>query len=335
MNLLLILVLGFLFGLFLRLAKLNRFDTISGLATLEDLTLIKALLTAIGAGIILVNLEIGLGLAEYHLKPFLVSGILLGGILFGSGMAILGYCPGTLAVSIGEGSVDAFIGAVGGLLGGLLFTLAYPVLHSLLGPNLGKISLSGTLNAWGAFYIIAFLIGASFIWLAFRLHRKSNKGQEWLYAGLMLAGLEGIVFLKSMANRPIGASTAYPYGADALFGATGNDYFKRIATSGNWELWFLLGALLAGFAMALVKKEFKLVLIHDRWRQHKGARPATRVVWAFFGGFLLIFGARLAGGCTSGHILSGSIQLAYSSLVFGVVAFGVFLLVGRLFYRSR
>jgi uncharacterized membrane protein YedE/YeeE len=55
-------------------------------------------------------------------------------------------------------------------------------------------------------------------------------------------------------------------------------------------------------------------------------------VWSLTGGFVLIFGARMAGGCTSGLILSGGMQLATSGLVFAAFAFIAFILTGKLFY---
>ena len=71
------LILGFLFGALLQSAKLNRFDTISGMATLENFKVAKAIALAIGAGVILLNIEIGLGFAAYHVKPLLLGGIVL------------------------------------------------------------------------------------------------------------------------------------------------------------------------------------------------------------------------------------------------------------------
>src|SRR5690606_17814568 len=97
------LILGFLFGAALQYAKLNQYNTISGMATLNNLAVAKAIAVAIGVGTILINIEIGLGLAGYHAKPLIFGGIALGGIIFGIGMAILGYCPGTLAISLGQG----------------------------------------------------------------------------------------------------------------------------------------------------------------------------------------------------------------------------------------
>jgi hypothetical protein len=57
-----------------------------------------------------------------------------------------------------------------------------------------------------------------------------------------------------------------------------------------------------------------------------------RIIWAFFGGFILIFGARMSGGCTSSRILSGGMQLAASSLIFAVFVFTGLLITGKLFY---
>ncbi len=80
-----IIIFGFIFGSILMYAKLNRFDTISGLAILEDLAVVKTIALAIGIGVILLSIEIDLGYASYHIKPFLLGGIVLGGLLFGIG----------------------------------------------------------------------------------------------------------------------------------------------------------------------------------------------------------------------------------------------------------
>jgi uncharacterized membrane protein YedE/YeeE len=119
-----------------------------------------------------------------------------------------------------------------------------------------------------------------------------------------------------------------------LTGFTNNDYYKAIQTPGNWELIFLVGAFFAGVIISLVRKDFKLVLIHENWSKHKGDSKIGRIVWSFIGGFILLFGARMAGGCTSGHILSGGMQFAFSSLFFAVFVFVGLLVTGKLFYKS-
>lgn len=97
---------------------------------------------------------------------------------------------------------------------------------------------------------------------------------------------------------------------------------------------FLGGAFLSGLVLSLIRKDFRLTLIHDNWRKHKGTSNSGRIIWAFIGGFLLVFGARMAGGCTSGHIISGGVQLALSSYLFAIFVFGAFLVTGRIFYKN-
>ncbi len=332
------LILGFLFGLILQYAKLNKYDTISGMATLNNLAVVKAIAVAIGIGAILVNIEIGFGLANYYVKPVILGGIVLGGFIFGIGMAILGYCPGTMAISLGQGSLDALFGIVGGLLGGLVFTLLYPSLQGILGPNLGTISLYTIVgNNAVIFYILLFLLGAIFIGASFWLHQldKPDKDMKWLASGIGLAILNGVVWLKGVSNRHIGASSAYPYFADWISGITQNHYFQTIQKSGKWEVVFLAGAVLSGLIFSLFNKEFKVQLIHENWKNYKNNSSSSRTVWALIGGFLVIFGARMSGGCTSGHVLSGGMQLAVSSLVFAAFVFAGLLVTGRLFYGKE
>ena len=329
------LFLGFIFGVLLQSARLNRYDTISGMATLENFKVAKAIALAIGVGVILLNVEIGFGLAAYHIKPFLLGGIVLGGLIFGAGMAILGYCPGTVMVSAGEGSLDAMVGILGGLAGGLVYTLVLPSISPLLGPNIGTWSLYTALGDLPMiFYPVMILCGLAFIAIAFVVH-KLDKSQDksWIIAGTGIAILAAFVF--HFADRPIGASTFFPYVADNIFGAVDNEYFKQISKSGNWEVLFLAGGLISGLVISLIRKDFKIRMIHDNWAKYEGNSFGKRAIWAFAGGFILIFGARMAGGCTSGHVISGGIQLAASSLAFAIFVFAGLLLTGKFFYLKK
>lgn len=329
-----ILLLGFVFGSILQFAGLNKFNVISGLAVRENFTVAKAIALAIGVGAILLNSEIALGMASYHVKPFIAGGLILGGLIFGAGMAILGYCPGTLAISLGEGSLDAFFGIIGGLLAGWMYTLLQPSLQPFLGPDLGVMSLHSWLGSGPLFFILLFIIGAVFIVAAFILQKfDKDKNRKWIVSGIALAILNAIIFSTAVANRPIGASSTYPYLADLLTGLTDNAYFIKIKTAGHWELFFLAGALLAGLAISLTKRDFKFMLLHQNWITYKGSSAAGRIIWSLSGGFIMIFGARMAGGCTSGHVVSGGMQLALSSLTFAVFVFAGLLLTGQVFYK--
>ncbi len=330
------LILGFIFGAILQYARLNKFNTISGMAILKDYTVAKAIAVAIGVGMILINTEIALGWATYHIKPFMLVGVMSGGLIFGAGMAILGYCPGTMAISLGEGSIDALLGIIGGLTGGLVYTLVLPNIASLRGPDLGKISLFSLVDNQGVlFFIILILLSVLFIAGAFWLNKiEKSKKMNWLYAGIALALLNGYLILTATENRGMGASTFYPYMADLLTQTTDNDYFTKITNSGNWQVFFLSGAMLSGLVLSLIRGDFKLTMIHDNWKKHRGESVTGRVVWAFIGGFILIFGARLAGGCTSGHVISGGMQVSVASLIFSVFVFAGLLITGKLFYKK-
>lgn len=334
---LLVFILGFLFGAVLQYSRLNRYNTISGMAMLKDLTMAKAIAVAIGIGIIIVNIEIGLGFASYHIKPLLLGGVILGGIIFGIGMAILGYCPGTIPVSMGEGSLDAFTGLIGGLAGGIVYTMVLPSIKGILGPDYGQMALVKSFPGnHGLFYLVAISAGISMIYIAFRLNKiEKIRNYDWLISGIGIAFITSGLFLETVSNRVLGASGTYPYVGDLIAGLTENEYFKSIAPSGRWELYFLGGAFLSGLVLSILRRDFRLTLIHDNWKKYRGNSKSGRIIWAFIAGFLLIFGARMAGGCTSGHIISGGMQLALSSYLFAGVVFGAFLLTGRLFYRSR
>jgi len=333
----LIFIFGFFFGAILQYAKLNKYNTISGLAILENFAVAKTIAVAIGFGAILLSIEIGLGFATYHVKPLILGGIVFGGLIFGSGMAILGYCPGTLPISLGEGSLDALIGIIGGIAGGVVYTIILPSIHGVLGPDLGNISLKSLVGENAVlFYLLVFVVASLFIGISFWIHKKEKaKDLKWLVSGIALAILTPIVFLTALTNRVIGASTFYPYFGDLITGTTGNSYIDKIKEPGQWEMVFLAGAFFSGLILSLIRKYFKFVFIHDNWKKHKGNSAYKRIIWAFIGGFILIIGARMAGGCTSGHIISGGMQLAVSSLTFAIFVFAGLLITGKLFYQSR
>lgn len=327
---------GFLFGYFLLQAKLNRFDTISGMATLEDFSVAKAIMLAIGLGLLLISLEVYLGVAQFHVKPLIPLAIMAGGLIFGAGMAVLGYCPGTLAISFGEGSMDALAGIVGGIAGSVVFYLTAPLLHFLYMPDFGKVTLltiTGDFNL--PYLVMVLLVAYLMIWGAFRLHRlEKGKNMKWMYTGAGLAVLNGLMIMSLTLNRPVGASGVFPWLGAILTGMTDALWFEKVSSSGSWQIWFLGGAMLAGFVFSVIRREFRFRVVHSRWEKYKGSSATKRLAYAFAGGFLLLYGARMADGCTSGHVLSGGMQAAGSSYLFAIFTFTGLLLTGRFFYRK-
>jgi len=141
-SLALVFLIGIIFGGIIQYTRVDKFEKIAGFAMLKDTIVPKMLFLAVGLTSIGLYFMIKAGWAHYHVKPMIVQGLIIGGILFGIAMAILGKCPGTGPVSIAEGRIDVLIGAIGGLLGGLVFTLYYDdFFKPLMGDSLGKLTL--------------------------------------------------------------------------------------------------------------------------------------------------------------------------------------------------
>ena len=125
---------GFIFGWLLQRARLTDTNVIIGQLRLRDYTLFKMMLTAIivgGVGVFLLHSD---GLAAYHIKPANLLAIALGAILFGVGITVYGYCPGTGLAAIGTGSLHALAGAVGMVAGAIAFAFSYDWLKAKIMP---------------------------------------------------------------------------------------------------------------------------------------------------------------------------------------------------------
>ncbi len=161
---------------------------------------------------------------------------------------------------------------------------------------------------------------------------------SWWQGGILMALLLLFTFSTFGAGRPLGASTYVPYFAGILFDLDPEKYpyLKEVHNAGAWEGVMLLGALLGGFVTSIfITKSFRLSVIPTGWKKYKNNSVVSRLVWSFVSGFLLIIGARLAGGCTSGHFLSGMSQTAISSMIFGGVVLVTLVVTGKIFYKSE
>ena len=132
------LITGALFGFFLQKARVIRYDKQLGALRLMDMTIVKFMISNIMVGMVGVYLLHDLGLAKLSVKPTLLGGNILGGLIFGIGWGFLGYCPGNSAGALGEGRWDAIWGILGMLAGAALFAEAYPLFKK-------------TVLTWGAF----------------------------------------------------------------------------------------------------------------------------------------------------------------------------------------
>ena len=123
---------GLVFGFLLQKGGLTEYDVILGQLLLTDFTVVKVMLSAILVGMIGVFVMRWMGLIRLQIKPGSMGSTVLGGIIFGVGFAILGYCPGTAAAAFGAGAVDALVGMIGIVIGAGIFARLYPALDRLI-----------------------------------------------------------------------------------------------------------------------------------------------------------------------------------------------------------
>ncbi len=169
---------------------------------------------------------------------------------------------------------------------------------------------------------------------------------SWKVAGIAL-GL--LLTLATALVKPLGVSTQFVV-TDAMVAhrlapefAESNQYLATYGEKTDWGPgygWMLVfGMLVGGGTCALIFRNKQPAQdkgsMPQMWAQQFGDDPTKRYAASFAGGVMLLFGARLAGGCTSGHMISGISQLALSSFIFGVVTFGAAILMAKFLYRNR
>lgn len=161
-------ITGIIFGFLLQKGRVIRYDKQIGALLLTDMTIVKFMLTTILVAMVGVYLLVDLGLAKLSLKATILGGNIIGGLIFGFGWGILGYCPGTQMGALGEGRWDALWGIIGMLAGAALFAEAYPFLKetALTWGDFGKITIPQVLgvNHWPVIVVMVVLGVLLFRW---------------------------------------------------------------------------------------------------------------------------------------------------------------------------
>ena len=157
--------------------------------------------------------------------------------------------------------------------------------------------------------------------------------------GAGIGVLSWLVF--ALVDKPLGVTTsltglagacAAPFvGADTV-GA--NAYFKQHVFKWDYGMLFLAGIALGGFLSALLSGTFRAEIVPSVWRERFGSSVPKRMLAAFLGGLLAMFGARLADGCTSGNGISGSLQLAVGGWTFFLTLFAFGILTSLVLFGS-
>ncbi len=156
---------------------------------------------------------------------------------------------------------------------------------------------------------------------------------EWLSMGkwspyIVGAGigiLSWLTFL--LSDKPIGCSTAFARTSgmiEAIFRGSKvkeKPYYQKFVPTVDWQWMLVVGVIIGAFLSAKLSGQFSIQWVPGRWSEAFGDDPLTRWVVAFIGGILMGVGSRWAGGCTSGHGISGTLQMAVSSWLAAICFF--------------
>ena len=148
---------------------------------------------------------------------------------------------------------------------------------------------------------------------------------EWLsmelwspyVVGIGIGLLSCLSFL--LSDKPIGCSTAFSRTSGMIErffrgGVVGEKvYYKKFAPSIDWEWMLVVGIFVGAFLSAQLSGRFHWAWVPDLWAGTFGDASWVRWIVSLAGGIIMGLGARWAGGCTSGHGISGTLQLAVSS----------------------
>lgn len=171
------LLMGGAFGFLLQRGKVTNCNVIENQFRLRDFTVLKVMGTAIVVGGIGVLLLIDTGAAKYAVKDANMLGVGIGAALFGVGMVVYGYCPGTALGAIASGSIHALVGAFGMVAGAILYALSFDWLksHVLNVGKFGKIRLPDITGVPDAAWFVGLAVcaGLFFWWIESRGTRKA------------------------------------------------------------------------------------------------------------------------------------------------------------------
>jgi uncharacterized protein len=167
------------------------------------------------------------------------------------------------------------------------------------------------------------------------MHHESGAWSPYL-VGMLIGLLSMATFYFS--NKPLSVSTAYA----RLAGLVGNlfskehtenlKFYQDTKPKIEWGGMLVFGMLIGAFIAAVNGGEFNGTWVPELWKHRFGADVLLRQGMAFMGGAILAYGARLAGGCTSGHGISGALQLSVSSWIALVCFFIAAVVTAHLLY---
>lgn len=162
------------------------------------------------------------------------------------------------------------------------------------------------------------LLGAVFL-LAVLLVKPIGVSTQFV----ILDGIIWNIFSSDLIDDSADSKTGYS-SKNAYLNKSGGKYAKNVDNPSNYSFIFVLSMILGAFLSARTKGPNPTAtdkIAPEVWRNRFGEQGSWRYLATFTGGILVLFGARLAGGCTSGHMMSGMMQTSISGYMFAIGAF--------------
>lgn len=277
--------------------------------------------------------------------PF--DGNAIGGVLIGVGMAITGACPGTVLVQVGIGSWHGYAVAVGGILGGLAYLWILPTLNRRRHLRLDSDDSQTTAAALNAqpptihralrldkakFFVVWETLCLARLWLirVYDPSRRPTRHSQLVdpVTGGVLIGISQVTAVL-LTRHAIGVSTVYEDTSRWLIGL----YTTTTKRSHGWTpsaYAILTPATAFATGLMLAAAFGRLTLPSVLVSAASSSKADTlRILEAVFGGAIMVLGARIAGGCTSGHGISGLAMFSSSSLVTTAAMFASRLIISK------
>jgi uncharacterized membrane protein YedE/YeeE len=170
LNLVYGLLTGFVFGFLLQRGAVTRYRVILGQFLWVDHTVLRTMLTAVVVGSVGVYAMHQMWNVPLHLKSATVLANICGGLLFGIGMVVLGYCPGTGVGALGDGSRHAWFGVLGMLVGAAGYAELYPWFKKTVLPvgDFGEVTIPSATHLSPWIFIIALAVIAAIVFALLR-----------------------------------------------------------------------------------------------------------------------------------------------------------------------
>ena len=333
-------LMGLVFGICFQKSGVYLPANIRAQFTFDNWILLKTFLAAVGTGA-LVLCAIHAAYPELHrsvreefkgcCKRGIVTGAGLGGCLLGTGMAVAGACPGMVLSQVGSGVAGSGFTMLGGVSGALAFGLLEPMLRGFLARTTIERFGAEELFSTASYSQLAAALGIGCVGVVLVLERLVDWRTEAdaSYATCTTAmdcpwppGVAGAIIGLLQApcalflGDTLGSSSAYMTAVSWLFTSDAAEkrfpYFApyaRLIVPNLWQFGYVLVVILGSYLASSTA---------GTYGQAAGVSTASSLV----GGFLMVFGSRLGGGCTSGHGLSGMALLSLLSFAAVPAMFG-------------